>query len=75
VTFTVRTPGLEIACETHGDPRGFPIILLHGFPDDARAWDGVSCQAYRAGYIGQRQHLGSARDSLGPAFSEIVKLT
>jgi hypothetical protein len=26
VTFTVRTPGLEIACEAHRDPRGFPVI-------------------------------------------------
>jgi pimeloyl-ACP methyl ester carboxylesterase len=38
---TVRTPTLDIACEAHGDPGGVPAILLHGFPDDARAWDGV----------------------------------
>jgi pimeloyl-ACP methyl ester carboxylesterase len=38
---TVRTPSLEIAYEAHGDPQGSPVVLLHGFPDDARAWDGV----------------------------------
>jgi len=50
VTFTVRTPGLEIACEAHGDPRGFPVILVHGFPDDARAWDDVAPALAGAGY-------------------------
>ena len=35
MTLTVRTPSLEIAYEAHGDPRGFPVVLLHGFPDDA----------------------------------------
>jgi pimeloyl-ACP methyl ester carboxylesterase len=38
---TVRTGTLEIAYEAHGDRGGFPIVLLHGFPDDVRAWDGV----------------------------------
>jgi pimeloyl-ACP methyl ester carboxylesterase len=38
---TVRTSTLEIAYEAHGDPRGPAVVLLHGFPDDARAWDGV----------------------------------
>jgi len=42
VTLTVRTSSLEIAYEAHGDPHGFPIVLLHGFPDDARAWDKVA---------------------------------
>ncbi|HEV8531547.1 MAG TPA: alpha/beta fold hydrolase, partial [Methylomirabilota bacterium] len=41
-TRLVRTPVLEIAYEAHGEPQGFPIILLHGFPDDVRAWDGVA---------------------------------
>jgi pimeloyl-ACP methyl ester carboxylesterase len=36
-----RTPTLEIAYEEDGPARGFPVLLLHGFPDDARAWDGV----------------------------------
>jgi pimeloyl-ACP methyl ester carboxylesterase len=33
---------LNIGFEESGDPQGFPIILLHGFPDDVRAWDGVA---------------------------------
>jgi pimeloyl-ACP methyl ester carboxylesterase len=45
----VRTPVLEIAYEAHGDPHGFPIILLHGFPDDVRAWDGVAPALAAAG--------------------------
>ncbi len=39
---TVDTPILHIRFEESGDPQGFPIILLHGFPDDVRAWDGVT---------------------------------
>jgi pimeloyl-ACP methyl ester carboxylesterase len=38
----VRTPTLEIAYDASGPPTGFPIILLHGFPDDARAYDSVA---------------------------------
>jgi len=38
---TIRTPTLEIGYEEHGPATGPPIILLHGFPDDVRAWDGV----------------------------------
>ena len=40
--FTVRTRTLEIACEAHGDPSGVPVVLLHGFPDDVRAFDDVA---------------------------------
>jgi len=40
-TLLVETPVLRIAYEATGDARAFPIILLHGFPDDVRAWDGV----------------------------------
>jgi pimeloyl-ACP methyl ester carboxylesterase len=47
---TVRTPELEIAFEESGDPHGVPIILLHGFPDDARAYDGVAAPLAAAGH-------------------------
>ena len=47
---TVRTPVLEIAYEEHGPPDGDPIILLHGFPDDVRTWDGVVPALARAGH-------------------------
>jgi pimeloyl-ACP methyl ester carboxylesterase len=38
---TVQTPVLNIGFEETGSPSGFPIVLLHGFPDDVRAWDEV----------------------------------
>jgi pimeloyl-ACP methyl ester carboxylesterase len=47
---TVRTPTLEIAYEAHGPVGGVPIILLHGFPDDVRAWDGVAPPLAAAGH-------------------------
>jgi pimeloyl-ACP methyl ester carboxylesterase len=47
---TVRTPTLEIAYEAHGDATGFPIVLLHGFPDDVRAWDDVAPPLAADGY-------------------------
>jgi pimeloyl-ACP methyl ester carboxylesterase len=50
VTSFVETPVLKIAYEDSGDPRAFPIILLHGFPDDARAWDGVVPALISGGY-------------------------
>jgi pimeloyl-ACP methyl ester carboxylesterase len=49
-SFTVRTPTLEIGYAAHGDAAGFPIVLLHGFPDDARAWDAVAPPLAAAGY-------------------------
>ena len=39
---TVRTPTLEIAYEASGPANGTPVVLLHGFPDDPRAYDGVA---------------------------------
>jgi len=38
---TVRTKSLDIAYEENGPESGFPVVLLHGFPDDARAYDGA----------------------------------
>ena len=39
---TLRTPALEIAYESSGPDTGTPVILLHGFPDDPRAYDGIA---------------------------------
>ncbi len=47
---TVRTPVLEIGYEESGPAGGFPIVMLHGFPDDVRAWDGVAAPLAGAGY-------------------------
>ena len=46
----VQTPVLAIAYEDSGSAQGFPIILLHGFPDDVRAWDEVIPPLVKAGY-------------------------
>jgi pimeloyl-ACP methyl ester carboxylesterase len=46
----VRTPTLEIAYRASGPPSGFPIILLHGFPDDVHAYDLVTPSLAAAGY-------------------------
>ena len=45
---SVKTDVLEIAYEESG--QGFPVILLHGFPDDVRAWDQVAPPLAKAGY-------------------------
>jgi pimeloyl-ACP methyl ester carboxylesterase len=47
---TVRTPILQIAYEECGDPRAPAVILLHGFPDDVRAWDEVAGPVAKAGH-------------------------
>jgi pimeloyl-ACP methyl ester carboxylesterase len=46
----VDTPTLTIAYEDAGDRQGFPTVLLHGFPDDIRAWDEVATPLVGAGY-------------------------
>jgi pimeloyl-ACP methyl ester carboxylesterase len=46
VTFSavlrVSTPVLEVAYQEAGDRGGLPVILLHGFPYDVRAYDEVA---------------------------------
>jgi pimeloyl-ACP methyl ester carboxylesterase len=49
-TRAVDTPALSVGFEETGNPTGFPIILLHGFPDDVRAWDAVASPLARAGH-------------------------
>jgi pimeloyl-ACP methyl ester carboxylesterase len=39
---TVTTPMLEIAYEESGPADGPVVILMHGFPDDPRTWDGTA---------------------------------
>jgi pimeloyl-ACP methyl ester carboxylesterase len=46
----VQTSALTIAYEDHGGQQGFPIVLLHGFPDDVRAWDEVVPALAKDGY-------------------------
>jgi pimeloyl-ACP methyl ester carboxylesterase len=47
---SVQTPVLQIAYLESGPSSGFPVILLHGFPDDAYAYDDVAPQLAKAGH-------------------------
>ena len=49
-TKSVETPVLRIGYEENGNAAGFPVILLHGFPDDAHAFDDVAPSLVKAGY-------------------------
>jgi pimeloyl-ACP methyl ester carboxylesterase len=46
----VQTSVLTIGYEDTGARQGFPLVLLHGFPDDVRAWDDVAPPLVKAGY-------------------------
>lgn len=46
----IRTRALEIAYEESGPPGGFPVLLLHGFPYDPRAYDEVTPPLAAAGH-------------------------
>src|SRR5262245_234696 len=37
----VTTPALEVAYEESGPPNGLPVVLMHGWPFDVRAFDEV----------------------------------
>ena len=72
---TVRTSVLEIGYHESGDAAGFPVILLHGFPDDARAYDGVAPVLAKTGYRALAVYLrgfGSTRflDPAAPRTAE-----
>jgi pimeloyl-ACP methyl ester carboxylesterase len=47
---TIRTETLEIAYEESGETNEKPVVLLHGFPDDPRAWDGVASSLAKDGF-------------------------
>jgi len=47
---TILTEALEIAFEDSGPIDGKTVILLHGFPDDPRSWDGVVDPLTAAGF-------------------------
>ena len=47
---SVNTPVLSIGYQESGNSNGFPVILLHGFPDDVHAWDEVTAPLVKAGH-------------------------
>src|SRR5262245_51702719 len=69
----VQTAALSIGYEEHG--QGFPVIVLHGFPDDAHAWDDVAPPLVKAGYRVLAPYLRgygptSFRDPRAPRMAE-----
>ena len=46
----VTTPTLRVAYETGGPVDGIPVLLLHGWPDDVRTYDGVVPALQTAGF-------------------------
>jgi pimeloyl-ACP methyl ester carboxylesterase len=74
-TKSIQTPILNIGYLESGDLRGFPIILLHGFPDDLHAYDDVAPPLAKAGYrvlVPYLRGYGSTRfrDPSGPHMGE-----
>ena len=49
MTEFATTPTLRIACEIGGPADGSPVLLLHGWPDDARTYDKVAPALQAAG--------------------------
>lgn len=47
---TARTAKLEIAYTTSGPADGPPVLLLHGWPDAARAWTPVAARLAESGF-------------------------
>jgi pimeloyl-ACP methyl ester carboxylesterase len=46
---SITTPLLDIAYESGGPADGSPVLLLHGWPDDVRTYDGVAPRLHVAG--------------------------
>lgn len=79
----IKTSLLEIAYEEKGDANGAPVVLMHGFPDDAQTWDAAtnelagkgfrSLAIYTRGY-GETRFLDDAtmRSGEATAFAEDV---
>jgi pimeloyl-ACP methyl ester carboxylesterase len=42
MTKYIETPSLNLAYEEMGDPKGTPVVLVHGWPDDVRCWDKIT---------------------------------
>jgi pimeloyl-ACP methyl ester carboxylesterase len=47
---TVETPTLRIAYRSGGEPHAPPLLLLHGWPDDASTFDGIAPALQQAGW-------------------------
>ncbi len=47
---TVATPSLDVGYLEDGPADGTPVLLVHGFPDDALTWHAVAAQLAAHGY-------------------------
>jgi pimeloyl-ACP methyl ester carboxylesterase len=47
---TIETRALRVACELAGPEDGPTVVLLHGWPDDARTWDRILPSLHAAGW-------------------------
>ena len=47
---SIRTDVLEIAFEDGGPEQGPPVLLLHGWPDAPRGWNGVASSLQAQGW-------------------------
>jgi len=45
----IRAGALDQAYLSYGDPQGWPVVLLHGFPYDPRCWDEIGPELAYAG--------------------------
>ena len=75
VAKSAKTKVLDIAYLESGPASGFPVILLHGFPDDAHAYDDVAPPLAQAGYrviVPWIRGYGATRflDSAAPRMAE-----
>jgi pimeloyl-ACP methyl ester carboxylesterase len=48
---SVRFPEVTIGYEIDGTADSTPIVLLHGFPDSPRTWDGIIGPLIRSGFL------------------------
>jgi pimeloyl-ACP methyl ester carboxylesterase len=48
-TLRATTPALEIGYESGGPANGPPVLLVHGWPDDIRTYDGITPALQAAG--------------------------
>jgi pimeloyl-ACP methyl ester carboxylesterase len=46
----IETPALDIAYEAAGPDDGTQVLLLHGWPDDVRTYDGIAERLDQAGF-------------------------
>lgn len=64
----IRTGDVSLAVRRWGDPAHPPILLVHGYPDNSRVWDGV------AGHLADRYHV-VAYDVRGAGRSSVPRRT